>query len=325
MRYLFLILNFLIHFMKNNKSLVVWMALLLILATNFLYGCNLGNQAELQNVKKLDVAASFYPLYFFATEIGGDKVSAVNITPAGAEPHEYEPTPQEILKIENSDLLILNGAGLEPWGESIIENLQSASSKTKLVAVSNDLADQKFVEEGETMVDPHVWLSPSSAIKVVDNIERAFADVDSVNAEYYLFNATKLKQSLQDLDTDYRGGLKNCERKDFITSHAAFGYLSTAYGLNQVPIDGLSPEAEPSAKELADISKFAKDHNAQYIFFESLVSPKLAQTVATEVGAQVMVLNPIEGLTDEELVEGKNYLTEMKANLDNLKTALGCK
>ena len=132
-------------------------------------------------------------------------------------------------------------------------------------------------------------------------------------------------RKLDDLDRQYRRGLANCQEKNIVTSHAAFGYLATAYGLNQVSITGLSPDAQPSPRQLADIVKFTRANNVKYIFFESLVSPKLSKTIATEIGAQTMVLNPLEGLTDEEVSQGNNYFTEMENNLANLKTALECK
>ncbi len=271
---------------------------------------------------KLPVAASFYPLYFFAQEIGGDKAEVQNVTPAGGEPHDYEPTAQDIARIENDKLLILNGGGLEAWGEKIRQNIDP--KKTLLVTAGEGLTTQKVVEEGETVTDPHVWLSPPLAAQMVDKIEAGFAEVDPANADYYASNASVLKSKLQTLDAEYRQGLTNCAKKDIITSHAAFGYVASTYHLHQVSITGLSPDAEPSPKELADIARFAKKNDVKVIFFESLVSPKLAQTLASEVGAKTMVLDPIEGLTQGDLATGKNYLTEMEQNLAHLKIALQC-
>lgn len=314
--------------MKREKLLYMWSVVMLVVGSVFLYGCNFTaqNQSDGDAANgKIQVTASFYPLYFLAQEIGGDKADVVNIIPAGAEPHEYELTAQDIVRIENSDILILNGAGLEPWGESIENNLRSSNSKTKLMNVSNQLATQEIVEDETTVIDPHVWLSPKLILSIADDIEQAFAEVDPANIDYYKANAISLKDKLNALDMEYKVGLQNCEKKDFVTSHAAFGYLASTYGLNQVAIAGLSPEFEPSAQDLARVAQFAKEHNVQYIFFESLISPKLSQTVAKEIGAQTLVLNPMEGLTRQELSEGKSYLTEMIANLVNLKTALVCK
>jgi zinc transport system substrate-binding protein len=271
---------------------------------------------------KIQVSASFYPLYFFATEIGGSKAEVTNITPAGAEPHEYEPTAQDIAKIENSNLLILNGGELEPWGDNIRKNIDA--EKTNIIVAGEGLTTQDVVEEGEKITDPHVWLSPVLALQMVDKIEMGLAQADQSNASYYRSNADALKSKLSSLDTEYKKSLAVCREKNIITSHAAFGYLATTYHLNQVPITGVSPDAEPSPKELTDIAKFAKDNHVKYIFFESLVSPKLSQTIATEVGAETLVLNPLEGLTDEEISQSKDYFSEMRNNLANLKIALQC-
>ena len=283
---------------------------------------NINNQNQ-NNSSKIQVAASFYPLYYFSQQIGGDKVDVINLTPAGAEPHDYEPTAQDIAKIENSKLLVLNGGGLEAWGDNIKQNLQSKD--TVIVTVGEGLTNQQVMEEGENMTDPHIWLSPPLAKEIVDKITSGFIQIDPTNKDYYQSNATALKAKLDDLDMQYRQGLASCQEKNIITSHAAFGYLATAYGLHQVPITGLSPDVEPSPQQLADIVKFAKANNVKYIFFESLVSPKLSNTIASEVGAKTMVLNPIEGLTNEEISQGKSYFTEMESNLANLQTALQCK
>jgi len=272
---------------------------------------------------KLQVTASFYPLWFFAQQIGGEKASVINITPAGAEPHDYEPTAQDIAQIEKSKLLIVNGGGLEAWGENIKQNLHAKN--TYVATVGEGLTNQQVSEGGKQMTDPHVWLSPPLAKEIVDKIAQDFVRIDSTNQKYYQSNADTLKTELTNLDKKYRRGLSNCSEKNIITSHAAFGYLAAAYGLTQVSIAGLSPDAEPSPQQLAGIVRFAKAHQVKYIFFESLVSPKLSDTIANEVGAKTLVLNPIEGLSSEEISQGKNYFTEMQNNLANLKLALQCK
>ncbi len=275
------------------------------------------------DLEKKSVNTSFYPLYFFTTEIGGDKVQVTNITPAGAEPHDYDPTPQEIAGIESSPLLILNGANLEAWGSRITEELEG---KGKVVVIAGeDLADQKIEEDGEIIRDPHVWLSPVLAKKEADKILDGLKKVDPENSSFYERNAANLKIKLDKLDNDYKQGLKSCKRKDIVTSHAAFSYLGGAYGLSQVTVTGISPDEEPSSKQLAEVSKLAKAGNVKYIFFESLVSPKLSETIADEIGAQTLVLDPIEGVSPEDMQAGRNYITIMEDNLKNLKIALECK
>ena len=272
---------------------------------------------------KLQVAASFYPLYYFSQQIAGDKANVLNITPAGAEPHDYEPTAQDIAQIENSKMLVLNGGGLEAWGNDIKQNLNPKN--TVIVTAGEGLTNQKVMENGKNIVDPHIWQSPPLAKQMVDRILAGFIQIDPANSSYYQANADALKVQLDNLDKDYKQGLANCVEKNIITSHSAFGYLAAAYGLNQVSIAGLSPDAEPSSQQLADIVKFTKANNVKYIFFESLISPKLSDTIATEIGAKTLVLNPIEGLTNDEIAQGKNYFTEMQNNLVNLKIALQCK
>lgn len=272
---------------------------------------------------KLQITTSFYPLYFFTNQISGDKAEARNITPSGAEPHDYEPTAQDIVHIENSNMLVLNGGKLEAWGDKIRENLKGKN--VRIVVAGESLTTQEVEEQGKKIIDPHVWLSPPLAKKQVEKITQGFLKVDPSNSLYYQANEKKLGEELDRLDKEYKDGLHDCRQKDIITSHAAFGYLAAHYGLNQVSIAGLSPDEEPSAQKLAEVARFAKEHNVKYIFFESLVSPKLSETIAHEVGAKTFVLNPIEGVSDEDAKQGKNYITIMKENLKNLRIALECK
>ncbi|HTX87117.1 MAG TPA: zinc ABC transporter substrate-binding protein [Candidatus Nanoarchaeia archaeon] len=313
--------------MKNIKNLpakiILFVAVIIIAALAIWLALGQKTPAVSTTASgKLQVTASFYPLYYFASEIGGDKAEVSNITPPGGEPHDYEPTAQDIVQIENSRLLILNGFGLEAWGSDIAKNVDPA--KTLLVTASDGIISRQLTEEGQTMIDPHVWLSPELAKTIVDNIAAGFVKADPANAPYYQNNAAQLKDKLDRLDAAYRAGLADCQLKDIVTSHAAFGYLAAAYGLNQIAIAGLSPDAEPSPEQLADIVKQARTDKIKYIFFESLVSPKLAQTIATEINAQTLVFNPLEGLTKDEIAQGQDYFTEMRNNLTNLRTALQC-
>lgn len=287
------------------------------------------NKENTNNVKKqinknqkIQVTTSFYPLYFFASQIGGNKVEVQNITPVGAEPHDYEPTAKDIARIEKSNLLILNGVKLEAWGDKIKDNLKG--SKVAVITVGNNIANQQVIEEGQSIQDPHVWLSPQLAKLEVKAILNGYIKIDSQNKGYYYENTNKLLTQLDELDKEFKLGLSTCKQSDIITSHSAFGYLGKAYGLNQVPISGLSPDEEPSSKQLVEVAKFAKDNNIKYIFFESLVSPKLSETIASEVGAKTLVLDPIEGISEGDMKAGKNYLTVMEDNLKNLKIALEC-
>lgn len=280
---------------------------------------NLNNKTL--NDGKLKIIASFYPLYFLSSEIGGDKAQVINITPSGSEPHDYELTAKDVAGIENSDLLVLNG-GVEVWGDRIKSNLKDKN--TKIITVGEGLFTKELDEEGETMKDPHVWLDPLLVKKMVEKITEGYLSIDPKNADYYKENQAQLNIKLDQLDNEYKEALANCQTRDIVTSHAAFAYLAQQYNLKQISISGISPEEEPSVQKLAEIADFARKNNIKYIFFESLVSPKLSETIANEIGAKTLVLDPIEGITEDDIREGKNYFTVMRDNLKNLQTALQC-
>lgn len=285
------------------------------------------------------IAASFYPLAFISEQIAGTDASVISITPAGIEPHDYEPTAQEIASVLNAHLFVFNGSGLDPWAHRLEADLEKrnisfieATEMIDLIAGEEHEHDTPTLDDGVDDhddhgegLDPHIWLDPAILNQIAGHIADEMKAIDPAHAEGYATRYNTLSERLMALDKSYHAGLTNCTSRDFITSHAAFGYLAKAYNLHQMPIAGLSPEAEPSAQELATIADFAKKNKVAYIFFESLVSPKLANTIASEVGAKTLVLNPIEGLSQDDLAAGKTYFSEMEQNLANLRTALSCK
>lgn len=270
--------------------------------------------------KNLQVSASFYPLYFFSSQIGGVRADVHNITPAGSEPHDYDPTTRDIADIEKGNMLVLNG-GVEAWGNKIKNNL--TGTNVKVVVAGEGLLSKQLRSEGMAK-DPHVWLDPELAKKEAGKITQGYIAIDPSNANFYKENQTVLDRKLDQLDSEYKAGLVNCQNRDIITSHAAFAYLAQRYGLRQIAISGLSPDEEPSGQKLAEVADFAKKNNVKYIFFESLVSPKLSETIANEIGAKTLVLDPIEGISDDNIRRGENYFTIMRANLKNLQEALVC-
>ncbi len=303
----------------NKIALTIIIGLVVIVGIT---GLVLTKQKDNSPSDKLSVVASFYPLAYFAEQVGGDKVTVANITPAGAEPHDYEPSTQDVAAIERSKLLILNGAGLETWGKNITETLHGKD--VTVLTVGSEVATRQVEEEGELQQDPHIWLDPVLAQTMVQKITTTLVILDPAHKAYYEANQSRVEAALTTLDDRYRTGLQSCKKKDFVTSHVAFGYLAQRYDLNQIAIAGVSPDEEPSSQDLADVSKFVKDHNVKYIFFESLVSPKLSETIAKETGAQTLELNPIEGLTAEDTDQGKSYQSVMEQNLTNLQLALEC-
>jgi zinc transport system substrate-binding protein len=303
-----------------NKKLIILLGIL-ILAFAAVLLFNFGSTRKINN-GKLQVTASFYPMYFFASRIGGNKVDVTNITPAAAEPHDYEPTTQQIVKIHQSNMLVLNGGIMEAWGSKIKDQL--SGSNVLVITTGEGLINKDLDENGQKILDPHVYMDPILAKKQIAVIEKGFEKIDPKDAQYFQANAKKLEGELDQLNIEFMQGLSSCKQKDFITSHAAFGYLAAQYGINQVSISGVSPDEEPSSQKLAEITKLVKQKDIKIIFFESLVSPKLSETIANETGAKTMVLDPIEGITKDGLAAGQNYLTIMRQNLNNLQIALQC-
>ena len=276
----------------------------------------------------LTIYASFYPMQFLASQIAGDKAQVISLVPAGVEPHDWEPKPKTLAGLQESDMLVYNGAGMEAWLEDFLPSLQKAGVKT--VNTSNGLEllpfNEKNEEEnqkGEVLAyDPHVWVSPAKYKQQAQNVLNALIEVDAAKQDYYKSNYNKLAEQLDKLDSDYRQAIAGFKSKVFIVSHSAFEYLAKEYGLTQLPIRGVTPQAEPSPAKLAELVQICKENNIKYIFFESLVSPKLSETLANEVGAETLVLNDGQGITEEQMKQGKSYITIMYENLENFKKAL---
>ncbi len=264
---------------------------------------------------KIKVVATIYPLYEFSKRIGGDKVEVSILVPAGAEPHDWEPGPKDIIKIESARIFVYNGAGFEPWVEGTLKGIESK----KLIIVDSSSGIPLVLDNGS---DPHIWLDPISAEHQVDLIKDALIKSDPQNSEYYNTNAESLKKELVLLDEEIKYELGSSKKKVFITSHAAFGYFSRRYGLTQVSVAGLSPDVEPSPAKMVQIIEIARKNDIKYIFFETLVNPRLSEVIANEAGAKTLVLNPIEGLSQADMDRGKTYFIVMRENLKNLKIAL---
>ena len=267
------------------------------------------------------VVTSFYPLEYLAERIGGDNISVKNLVPAGAEPHDWEPTPRDIAAIQKAKVFIYNGV-VESWAERVVGDLPS-SSPLVVRGVSGQTLNNGAEPEAPGL-DPHVWLDPVRYQQEADVVYGALAKADPEHAAGYQANLDALKKDLGALDKEYKSGLAACARKTVVTSHAAFGYMAERYGLKQLAVSGISPDAEPSPARLRRVLGQIKAEGATHVFFETLVSPRIGQTLASEAGIKILVLNPLEGLTSDEVKAGDNYLTVMRRNLTNLKVALGC-
>lgn len=268
-----------------------------------------------ENGGKIRVITTIYPLYEFSKRIGGDKVEVSILVPAGAEPHDWEPGPKDIIKIESAQVFVYNGAGFESWVAGTLKGIESK----KLIIVDSSSGISLIKNDG---YDPHIWLDPILAERQADLIRDALIESDPQNREYYTANSDTLKEELALLDQEIKNELGSSKKKVFITSHAAFGYFSKRYGLTEVSVAGLSPDVEPSPAKIAEIVEIAEKNDIKYIFFETLVNPRLSEVIANETGAKTLVLNPIEGLSQADIDKGKTYFTIMRENVKNLKMAL---
>lgn len=276
---------------------------------------------------KLRVMASFYTMADFAEKIGGDRADITCMVPAGTEPHDWEPSTTDITGLERADVFIYNGAGMEHWAEDVTESLEN--KELLVVEASQGVklhAEEEHDHEGHSHshggYDPHVWLDPHNAKLEMENIKNAFVQADPDNGAYYEANYDKWSKAAEELDRKYREALANFAGRQIVTAHEAYGYLCSAYGLEQVGIDGLSPDQEPNPKRMADIIDFVRENQIRAVFFEELSGSKTAETVAAETGIRLLALSPLEGLSGEELEAGEDYFSVMEKNLEQLLISL---
>jgi len=269
------------------------------------------------------VVGAFYPVAYAAQRVGGDRVEVTNLTPAGAEPHDLELSPKQIDEILDASVVFDMGHRFQPAVEKAAEE-RDGPTVTLLDRLPIN-AGHKHVAEGDpNALDPHVWLDPVLMRNMVDQVRAALTTADPKGRAVYTRNAAKFDQQLQALDARYRAGLSKCAIHVIVTSHEAFGYLARRYGLQQQGVAGLSPDAEPDAKRIAQLTDLVKRDHVKVVFTETLVSPRIADTLAREAGVRTDVLDPLEGLTDRDIARGANYISVMNNNLAKLRTALDC-
>jgi zinc transport system substrate-binding protein len=271
-------------------------------------GCG-GGSGPASDPNAEQVVAGFYPLAFAAEEIGGDGVAVTNLTAAGAEPHDVELTPKDVERIHEADLVLYLGEGFQPALEDAVE----ASGTPAIDALEAVELREGEDDEGH---DPHVWLDP---IRFAQVVERIGAELGGEAP------ARQLASQLRALDGEYREGLADCARRQVVTTHDAFGYLADRYDLELIPVAGLSPEAEPTPRDLESVANLVRSSGVTTVYVEPLVSSEIGETVAREAGVETAVLNPLEVLTEDELADGVNYFSVMEANLEALRAGLGCR
>ena len=298
---------------------------------------------------QLRIVTAFYPLQFVAERVAGQHAQITGLTEPGAEPHDLELTPQQVASIGEADLVVYEKTFQPAVDEAIAQSgTTNALDTTTVVPLQALGAGHSHAEEGAPgptaaeghaaeghaagdehagdehgNLDPHVWLDPTRMAGIAQAVADRLSALDADRAADYAANAAALRAALTGLDREFSTGLQACERREFITTHDAFGYLAKRYRLTQIPISGLSPDAEPSPARIAEVQREAKEHRITTIFYETLVSPAVAEAIASDLGLKTDVLDPLEGITAQS--KGQDYLSVMKANLAALKAANGCR
>lgn len=283
----------------------------IFLLTVGLVGCSGDKANETKKDGKLNVVVSIYPLEQFTKMIGGDKVDVLTLVGPGQEPHDFDFKPADLKTLMESDVFVYNGLGLEHWLDQVKGQLKG--SKTLMVDSSKGV---KVIKDGDK-VDPHVWLSLKEAEVQANNIKNALIEKDPSNKEYYEKNYEDLKTKFNKLYDEYKPKFEKLKNKDFVTGHAAFGYLCREFGLQQKSISDLYADGEATPKTLENLVKYCKENKIKTVFSESLASPKESETLAREAGAKVEKIYTLESKEDD-----KTYLEGMKYDLDVIYKSL---
>ena len=294
-------------------------------------GCSTtnGTSAARDEPDQLDIVVAFYPFQFVAERLAGPYAAVQNLTEPGAEPHDVELTPRQVADIAEADLVIYEQS-FQPAVDAAVEqqggdHILDTATVVPLQPLdeSHDHAEGEGDGHDHGNLDPHVWLDPRNVATIAGALAARLAEVDPANRAHFEANLATLTAELTDLDRDLALGLETCARREFITSHAAFGYLARRYRLEQIAISGLSPETEPSPARIAEVQDEAREHQITTIFYETLVSPAVAESIAGDLGLRTDVLDPIEGITDQS--RGSDYLAVMRSNLAALTKANECR
>ncbi len=281
-------------------------------------------------VDQLDIVTAAYPFSFVAERVAGVRGRVTSLTQPGAEPHDVELTPRQTAEVIDADLVVYERTFQPAVDAAVAQTRSDHALDTTTVVPLQDLGTEHEHAEGaqhqegdEHGLDPHVWLDPTRLATIGTAVADRLTALDPERATDYRANATALAAELTELDTEYRSALQDCARTEFITSHQAFGYLAQRYGLTQIGVSGLSPDAEPSPARIAEMQDEATEHGITTIFYETLVAPDVAQAIAGDLGLRTDVLDPVEGVTAES--RGTDYVAIMRSNLTALKAANGCR
>lgn len=284
---------------------------------------------------KIQAVATFYPMYEFTKEVLGETGEVSLLVTAGTEPHDYEPSAKDMADISDADVFVYNSEAFETWVENLTDNLNEdktlvieAADEIELLTTTEETHDHESEAETDEDghdhdgVDPHVWTDPLMAVKEVQEIAQELGEKYPEQKATFDKNAQNYITKLEQLDADYQAAFKDAKNKTFLVQHAAFGYLAHQYGLTQESIAGLSPDQEPTPARLAELKHFVEEHDVSVIYFEENANSKVAETLSTETGVELAVLNPLESLTNDQIKAGETYLSVMEDNLAALQKSI---
>ncbi|MCA1032484.1 zinc ABC transporter substrate-binding protein [Bacillus timonensis] len=314
--------------------------LILLISMSIFTGCSKEDNTDKQQLDLIHVYTTIYPLEDFTKKIGGEYVDVKSVFPPGADAHSFEPTPKMMTKIAESDLFIYSGGGIEGFAHATVEALKNeqvkmieASQGIQFLTHSDDHAhehedeheseheDEHTEEENLEDKDPHVWLDPIHSITLAENIKNALIEIKPSAKETFEANFLTLKNELETLDKEFSLVINAASKKEILVAHAAYGYWEERYGLEQIPVSGISPTDEPSQRELQALIDLAKEHNITYIIFEQNTSSKLSEIIQKQLGAKTLTLHNLEALTDEDIKNNEDYFSLMRKNIETIKTA----
>ena len=294
-------------------------------------------QDRISQPKKLSIVATLFPLYDFAREIGGDKADVTLLLPPGVEAHSFEPKPGDMITINNAGIFLYTGKYMEPWVEKILQATDNKNliviDTSKGVTLRKNTSEHKEEDHGQNIqghnehgaYDPHIWLDFVNAQKMVDSILEGLTRQDPANKDFYAKNAAAYKTKLQALDEKFRKTLSACKKDTFVHSgHFAFNYLASRYNLHYISAYGGSPNAEPTPGKIIELKKFILEHAIKYIYYEELITPRIADILNKETGVQLLKLSGAHNIGKDDLKQGKTFIGLMEENLTNLKVGLEC-
>jgi zinc transport system substrate-binding protein len=303
------------HYISTKRPNCLWQSGVVLMAMAlFLQACGPSpNATPTVLTGQLSVAATIYPMQFLAERIGGDRVQVRGLVPTGVGSHDWEPSPRDLRDVYDADVFIHTGDGFEGWVDRLLRDLESGGPLVISVAL-------EVAEDG-----PHVWMDPGLYALQAGRVHDGLVLADPAGTSVYAANLSALQNELATLEAEMERGLATCDRNSLVVSHAAYSYLTQRFGLEQIAIAGVFPEVEPSPAKVRAVIEQIRSTGATHVLYETLASPRIAQTIAEEAGVELLPLNPLEGLTEEQASAGSDYFTMMRDNLATLRTALGCR